>query len=157
MLAHGLTAALLFLMVGVLYDRSGSRLIANYSGLTMVMPTFATYFLIASIANMAFPLTANFVGEILLFSGIFLVNKTVGYISAVGIFLVSTYSIWLYNRIFFGNIADQVQSYTDIDSLDKFVMQVLLFSIIGLGAYPGYITNFIYFDSLSLLSLNINL
>jgi proton-translocating NADH-quinone oxidoreductase chain M len=152
MLAHGLTAALLFLMVGILYDRSGSRLIANYSGLTMIMPTFATYFLIATIANMAFPLTANFVGEILLFSGIFLVNQTVGFISALGIFLVSTYSIWLYNRIFFGNINEQVQSYTDIDSLDKFVIQILLFGILGLGAYPAYITSFVYYDSLYLLS-----
>lgn len=153
MISHGIVASLLFLMVGILYDRSGSRLIANYSGLAMIMPTFATYFLLATISNMAFPLTSNFIGEVLLFCGIFMVNTTIGYIAAIGIFLVSTYSIWLYNRVFFGNISEQVQSYTDIDALDKFVIQFLLFMIIGLGAYPHYITSFVYFDSLYLLSL----
>jgi NADH:ubiquinone oxidoreductase subunit 4 (subunit M) len=81
------------------------------------------------------------------------VNETVGYISALGIFLVSTYSIWLYNRLFFGNLAEQVQSYTDIDSLDKFVIQILLFFILVLGMFPSYITSFVYFDSLYLLAL----
>jgi NADH-quinone oxidoreductase subunit M len=153
MVSHGLVASLLFLMVGVLYDRSGTRLIANYSGLAMVMPQFATYFLIATIANMAFPGTSNFVGEVLLFFGIFLVNVKTGLLSALGIFLVSTYSIWLYNRVFFGNICEQVQSYTDVDALDAFVIRILLALIIGLGFYPHFITNFVYLDSLYLASL----
>ena len=78
MISHGLVASLLFLMVGILYDRSGTRLIANYSGLTIIMPTFASYFLLATISNMAFPGSCNFVGEILLFAGIFMVNTTTG-------------------------------------------------------------------------------
>jgi len=154
MISHGLTASLLFLLVGILYDRSGTRLIINYTGLTIIMPTFATYFLIATIANMAFPGTSGFAGEFLLFCGIFLVNTNTGYLSALGIFLCSTYSIWLYNRIMCGNLSEEVLSYTDIDFLDVFVIRVLLFFIILLGLYPHYITSFIYFDSLYLLLIN---
>jgi proton-translocating NADH-quinone oxidoreductase chain M len=150
MISHGLVASLLFLMVGILYDRSGTRLIANYSGLAVIMPTFASYFLIATIANAAFPFTCNFVGEVLLFIGIFLVNVNVGYLSALGIFLSATYSFWLYNRVFCGNLSDTVTSFTDIDFLDAFIIRVFLFFIILLGACPQYITNFVYFDSLYL-------
>ena len=155
MISHGLVASLLFLMVGVLYDRSGTRLIANYSGLAMVMPTFATYFLMATLANLAFPGTSNFVGEVLLFLGIFQVNVMTGFLSALGIFLVSTYSIWLYNRVFFGNISPQVQSYRDLDSLDAFVIQILLLAVVGLGLYPHHLLSFVYGDCLYLTSVGV--
>jgi proton-translocating NADH-quinone oxidoreductase chain M len=152
MISHGLVASLLFLMVGILYDRSGTRLINNYSGLAIIMPTFASYFLIATIANMAFPFTCNFIGEILLFIGIFMVNTFTGFLSAFGIFLCATYSIWLYNRVFCGNLADQITSFTDIDYLDTFIIQIFVFLILLLGAKPQYITNFIYLDSLYIIS-----
>lgn len=154
MISHGLVASLLFLLVGILYDRSGTRLISNYVGLAVIMPTYATYFLIATIANMAFPGSCSFVGEFLLFLGIFLVNVNTGVLSAVGIFLCSTYSIWLYNRTMCGNLSDQVLSYTDIDKLDVFIIRVLLFFIILFGIYPHFITTFIYFDSLYLLLIS---
>ena len=125
MISHGLIASLLFLLVGILYDRSGTRLIKNYVGLAIVMPTYATYFLLSTIANMAFPGTSSFAGEFLLFLGIFLVNVNTGFLSALGIFLCSTYSIWLYNRTMCGNLSDQVLSYTDIDFLDVFIIRVL--------------------------------
>jgi len=150
MISHGLVASLLFLMVGVLYDRSGSRLVAHYSGLVLVMPTFGTYFLLATLANMAFPGSSNFVGEVLLFVGIFGVNRWCGFLGALGIFLVSTYSIWLYNRVFFGNLAPQVQSYRDLDGLDAFAIEGLLVAILVLGCYPHLVTGAIHLDALQL-------
>ena len=154
MISHGLVASLLFLMIGIVYDRSGTRLLKNYSGLTTVMPTFSSYFLIATIANMAFPGTCNFAGEILLFLGIFLTNVNTGYLSAIGIFLCATYSIWLYNRIMCGNITKEVSNFTDIDYLDVFICRVFIFCILLFGLYPHFATVFIYSDSLYLLSLN---
>jgi proton-translocating NADH-quinone oxidoreductase chain M len=155
MISHGLVASLLFLMVGILYDRSGTRLIANYSGLAIIMPRFASYFLIATIANMAFPGTCNFVGEVLLFVGIFMVNVNTGYLSAIGIFLAATYSIWLYNRVFCGNLSDKVTSFTDIDNLDAFIIQIFIFFILLLGFNPAFVTNFVYYDSLYLLACSV--
>ena len=135
MISHGLVASLLFLMVGVLYDRSGTRLISNYSGLALIMPTFSTYFLLATIANMGFPGTCNFIGEALLFSGIFLVNPNSGYLAAIGIFLCATYSIWLYNRVFFGNLGPAVSLHGDLDYLEKITIEKFLIPIFVLGFF----------------------
>ena len=151
MISHGLVASLLFLMVGILYDRSGTRLISNYSGLAIIMPTFAAYFLLATISNMAFPGTSNFVGEAILFSGIFLVNPYSGYLAAAGIFLCATYSIWLYNRVFYGTLGTAVSFHGDLDPLEKFAIELLLFFIFVLGFFPSYVTSFIHNDCLGLL------
>jgi proton-translocating NADH-quinone oxidoreductase chain M len=153
MISHGLVAGLLFFLIGLLYDRSKSRLVSYYSGLAIIMPTFSKYFLIAIIANMAFPGTSNFVGEFLLFIGIFLTNVNIGFLSALGIFLCSTYSIWLYNRIVYGNLNNNVSSFTDIDNLDVFIIRFFIFFIIGLGFFPSYITDFIYTDCLYIINL----
>ena len=125
MIGHGLVASLLFLMVGIIYDRSLTRLISNYSGLTIIMPTFSTFFLFATIANMAFPGTSNFIGEILLFFGIFLTNPISGYFSVLGIFLCSTYSIWLFNRIMYVTLSESITNFKDVDSLDLVVISFL--------------------------------
>jgi len=125
MIGHGLVASLLFLMVGIIYDRSLTRLISNYSGLTIIMPTFSTFFLFATIANMAFPGTSNFIGEILLFFGIFLTNPKSGYFAVLGIFLCSTYSIWLFNRIMYGTLSESITNFKDVDALDLFVISFL--------------------------------
>ncbi len=154
MISHGLVASLLFLLVGILYDRSGTRLITNYSGLTLVMPKFSYYFLIATLANMAFPGTSGFAGEFLLFAGIFLVNTYTGYLCALGIFLCSTYSIWLYNRTMYGNLSTQVLSYKDVDWLDLIVIRSFIAAILKIGLKPYLLTNFIYGDVLYLLVIN---
>jgi NADH:ubiquinone oxidoreductase subunit 4 (subunit M) len=69
MLAHGVVSTALFFCVGVIYDRHHSRLLRYYGGLVTVTPILAGYFLLFSLANMGFPATANFVGEILVFAG----------------------------------------------------------------------------------------
>jgi len=154
MISHGLVSSLLFFLIGIIYDRSGTRLIANYSGLAHFMPTYAYYLFLATMANMAFPGSSSFAGEILLFLGIFLVNINTGFLSGLGIFLCSTYSIWLYNRIMYGNVSTTITSFTDMDYVDVYVSKVLLFLILAFGLYPHYVTTFVYFDSLYVLLLN---
>lgn len=70
MLAHGFVSGALFMLVGVIYDRYHSRIISHYGGLTSVMPLFAVFFLFFTIANMGFPGTYNFIGELLSMAGI---------------------------------------------------------------------------------------
>ena len=154
MISHGLVSSLLFFLIGIIYDRSGTRLIASYSGLAHFMPNYAYYFFLGTMANMAFPGSSSFAGEILLFLGIFLVNINTGFLSALGIFLCSTYSIWLYNRTMYGNISTTITSFTDMDYADVHVSKVLLYLILAFGLYPHYITTFIYFDALYLMALN---
>jgi proton-translocating NADH-quinone oxidoreductase chain M len=155
MISHGLVSSLLFLMIGVLYDRSGTRIVIEFSGLASIMPTFATFFLLATIANMAFPGTSSFAGELFMLSGIFLTNKVTAFLSSLGIFLCSTYSIWLFNRIMCGSVNKNITNFKDLDYLDLFVVVILVFLILVLGLYPHYISSFIYLDILWLTILNI--
>jgi proton-translocating NADH-quinone oxidoreductase chain M len=85
MVAHGLVSTALFFGVGVVYDRHHSRLLRYYGGLTAVMPLLAGFFLFFSLANMGFPMTANFVGELLLFAGLVSKNTLVLVLAATGV------------------------------------------------------------------------
>jgi NADH-quinone oxidoreductase subunit M len=93
MISHGIVSSALFFCVGVLYDRYHTRLLRNYSGLAEVMPIFSVIFFLFTLANMSFPGTANFVGELLIFTGIFQRNSFILVLSASGIVLSAVYSI----------------------------------------------------------------
>lgn len=93
MLAHGIVSPGLFFCVGVLYDRYQTRSLQHYSGLAQVMPLFCVFFFLFSCANMGFPGTSNFVGELLIFMGIGSANAYILPFSATGIVLSAIYSI----------------------------------------------------------------
>lgn len=93
MVGHGVVSAALFLCVGVLYDRYHTRLLRYYGGLTTVMPIFATLFFIFSLANMSFPGTSNFLGELLIFLGLFEDNTGALIFATFGIVLSAAYSL----------------------------------------------------------------
>jgi NADH-quinone oxidoreductase subunit M len=104
MLSHGLVSGALFLCVGVLYDRYHSRMVKYYSGLAHSMPMYATVFLFFTMANIALPGTSSFVGEFMILLGTFQVNTFAAVLSATGMILGGAYSLWLYNRIAYGNL-----------------------------------------------------
>jgi len=93
MIGHGVVSTALFFCVGVLYDRYHSRLFRYYGGLVVRMPLFATFFFVFTLANMGFPGTSNFLGEILIFLGVFANNATVLILSTAGIVGAAVYSI----------------------------------------------------------------
>lgn len=92
MVGHGVVSAALFFCVGVLYDRYHSRLIRYYGGLVTVMPLFSTFFFFFTLANMSFPGTSNFLGELLIFTGLFYKNSAVLLLSTISIVLSAVYS-----------------------------------------------------------------
>ena len=154
MISHGLVSSLLFLCIGVLYERSSTRLIQNYSGLVSTMPKFTFIFFIATVSNMAHPGTSSFIGEFFLFFGIFQSNLVVGVFSTLGIFLCGTYSIWLFNRISFGNIQYKDLHNKDLRSYETFYMVILIFCIFYLGLQPNIIFEINYSSIInSLLNL----
>ena len=93
MLAHGFVSGALFILIGVIYVRFASRLVHHYGGLTQVMPLFAVFFLFFSIANMGFPGTYNFVGELLSMIGIGDKNWGLAIAIGFGLFASALYSI----------------------------------------------------------------
>jgi proton-translocating NADH-quinone oxidoreductase chain M len=138
MLSHGLVSSSLFLCVGVLYDRYHTRVIKYYSGLVQVMPIFTVFLMFFSFANIGFPGTSSFVGEILVLIGSFQINTTLTFFSAISMILGAAYSIWLLNRISFGVLKTEYFSYfQDISRRELWILSILAFLVIWMGICPN--------------------
>jgi NADH-quinone oxidoreductase subunit M len=137
MLSHGLISAALFLCVGVLYDRHHSRLISSYGGIVNIMPKYALFFMIFTLAALGLPGTTGFVGEFLVLIGVFKVDPLVAVSSSLGIILAAAYMLWLYKRVVFGNIKNiDLKKLTDLSKIELLMFISLAFLIIFFGFYP---------------------
>jgi proton-translocating NADH-quinone oxidoreductase chain M len=138
MISHGLVSGALFLCVGVLYDRHHSRLVRYYSGMAHTMPTYCLIFLFFTLANIALPGTSSFVGEWLILLGVYQVNSFVAIMSATSMVLGGAYSLWLYNRVAYGNYNLPGTSSFSVDVSRREIMTFLPLIILTLlmGIYP---------------------
>jgi NADH-quinone oxidoreductase subunit M len=135
--SHGFVSGGMFLLIGVLYDRYHSRSLYYYSGLVHIMPIYAVFFLIFTLANIALPGTSSFIGEFILLLGIYKINSLTGIICALSVVLCGSYSLWLYNKIIFGNIKqDFALKYKDLNVKEFIVILPLFLLIFFLGVNP---------------------
>nr|QUQ05893.1 NADH dehydrogenase subunit 4 [Neoconidiobolus thromboides] len=141
MIGHGLVSPGLFIIVTILYDRYHSRIIKYYRGVVSTSPLLGIVFLILTLANMAVPLTSNFVGELLCFMGAFQTNPIATIIATIGIILGGAYSIWFYNRITFGERSVYLREIEEADMNRREWSQILplLILILILGIYPNIV------------------
>jgi len=114
---------------------------------------FSLFFLIFSLANIAFPGTSGFVSEFLVFLGIFQKNIIVGIFSVFSVILSAAYSIWLYNRLVFKNISKFLYKFRDLKKTERFIFYPLLFFVFFLGIFPKFFFNFTYLPVLNLVLL----
>ncbi len=144
MIGHAITSSALFLGIGVLYDRYKTRLICYYSSLVILMPIFSIIYFIFILANFGFPGTFNFVGEFLVIIGIFKSSSILLFFAALPMILSLIYSLFFYNRVFFGPISIQfIRYFSDITKLEFLVLIILLFINLLCGIYPLWILSFI--------------
>lgn len=137
MLSHGLVASALFLCVGVLYDRHKTRLIKYYGGLVHVMPVFSLCFLIFTLGNLSLPGTSSFVGEFLLLAGCFQTNTFLTTLAATGMVLGAAYSLWLYNRVIFGNFKlEFLHVFADVNRREFFLFFPFALGVLWMGVFP---------------------
>lgn len=142
--SHGFVAGGLFLLIGIAYNRYHSRFLYYYGGLVHMMPLYSIFFLVFTLANIALPGTSSFVGEFLLLLGIYNFNVSICVISALGVILCGGYSLWLYNRMIFGNVkADYSLKFADLDIKEILSLFPLFILIFIVGIYPEIIFNFI--------------
>ena len=137
MINHGLTTGALFLLVGIIYERRHTRLIADFGGLASSMPVFAGMFLFIAFASIGLPGLNGFVGEFLILMGSYPTLPYYTVVAAVGVILAAVYLLWAYERVFTGkltNLANQRVSDLSIGEVLVFVPLVAL--IILLGVYP---------------------
>ena len=143
MLAHGLVSSALFIIVTIPYSRIGTRLIKYYRGLTVSMPLFAILFMLFTLANIALPLSCNFIGEFYALIAAFKLSKLLGILASTGIILSAAYSLLLFNKICFGSPSSYNYFIRDISRRETNTLITLAFLTYFLGVYPKLITSYI--------------
>ncbi|MDQ1626779.1 MAG: NADH-quinone oxidoreductase subunit [Actinomycetota bacterium] len=136
MVNHGFSTAALFLIVGFLISRRGSRLIADYGGVQRVAPMLAGTFLVAGLSSLALPGLSTFVSEFLVLVGTFTRYQAAAIIATGGIILASIYILLMYQRTMTGQPTEGTRLLRDLTAREAWVVAPLLAVIIGLGFYP---------------------
>ena len=151
-IAHGFVSPALFICVGgIIYDRTGVRLIPYIRGLVLYMPVFSILFLVFTLANTGIPLTLNFLGEQLCLIGIWERSPLVSVLGATGIVFSACYSIWLYNRLSYGSYSPYLKPLKDINRREFILLISLLLPTIILGVYPNVILETLHASVTTLL------
>ena len=151
---HDKSAGALFLIVGILYERYHTRLIKYYSGLVQTMPVFVVIFLLFTLANIALPTTSSFIGEFLIFLGIYNTNTTIAIFAIFSMVFGSIYSLWLYNRVCYGNIQiNFISLYQDLNKREFVMFALILVLVFIIGIYPTFILDYLNMSVSFLLNI----
>jgi NADH-quinone oxidoreductase subunit M len=137
MLNHGISTGALFVLVGLLYERNHSLAIADYGGVATVAPWLSTVFLITTLASIGLPTLNNFVGEFLVLQGTALVNFTWTVFASLGAILAACYMLWFYQRVFYGEVSENVRRHIpDLNLREWAVVVPLIAMMVWMGVYP---------------------
>jgi NADH-quinone oxidoreductase subunit M len=142
MFTHGCITALLFVMVGVIYDRAHTRQIADLSGLAHQMPIAATIFVVAGLASLGLPTMSGFVAELLVFLGSISAFEAQTVLAVIGILLSAGYILWTVQRVMFGPQNPRWSQLPDADHWYEWVsMAALVALIVAVGIYPSLVVD----------------
>jgi NADH-quinone oxidoreductase subunit M len=141
MVNHGLSTGALFLMVGMIYERRHTRLIADFGGLWKVIPAFSVLFLIVCLSSLGLPGLNGFVGEFLILLGAFQVDRLAAVLATTGIIFAAVYLLWMYQRVCFGEVTSEAnRRLTDLTPREWAVLLPVLLFIVWIGVYPTTFT-----------------
>lgn len=155
MLSHGLISSALFFSIGILYKIYGTRSIIYYTSIAHFMPWFAMCFFFFNLANMSFPGTAGFPGELLIFASMMADNFFLSLFVGLGSIFGGVYSIWLLTWVLYGQISPKISVYWDIKSSEWKILNFLLILILLFGVFPFLILDFFKPMCSFFISLNI--
>ncbi len=144
MVNHGIYSGALFLLVGIIYERRHTRNVAEFGGLSHVMPGYAAVFLAMAMTAIGLPLLCVFISEFLALRGAFEANVVWAAIGALGIILNAGYMLWLYQRMFFGNIENpKNEKLHDLNIREWVYMTPLVIMSLWIGVYPKVFLDYI--------------
>ena len=150
MLSHGIVSSALFFCIGFYYDRYNTRIIENFGGSVQFLPLLSFFFFIFTLANLAFPCTCNFVGEFVMLVGIFNENSFIAFLGSLGMVLSGAYSLWVYNRICFGNV--KLIYVKDVNRFEFIILFILFFFTILFGIFPTILTDYMTLSVVNLIN-----
>ena len=137
MLNHGISTGSLFLIVGMIYERRHTRLIADFGGLSKVMPIYAVFFMIVTLSSIGLPGTNGFVGEFLILLGVFQSNIAYGVLAATGVIFGAAYMLWMFQRVMFGKITrPENEKLKDLNAREISILVPMVIIIFLMGIYP---------------------
>jgi NADH-quinone oxidoreductase subunit M len=135
---HGISTGMLFLIVGVVYERRHTREISEYGGLSKVMPVYAAIFLIMTMSSIGLPALNGFIGEFLILQGVFVASKVWAAFAASGVVLGAAYMLYLYQRTMFGKIENpKNERLVDLNNREFATFAPLLILAFWMGLYPA--------------------
>jgi NADH-quinone oxidoreductase subunit M len=142
MLNHGVSTGALFLLVGMIYERTHSREIQRYGGLAKALPIFTILFVIVTMSSIAVPMTNGFIGEFLILLGTFAAQKSFAAVAVTGVILGAVYMLWMVKRVFFGPAGELVKDthhpLHDLSAREILVMAPLIVLIFWMGLFPNH-------------------
>jgi NADH-quinone oxidoreductase subunit M len=150
MLNHGISTGALFLLVGMLYDRAHTRIIADFGGIASKMPIFTFFFIVITLSSIGLPLTNGFVGEFLILNGTFVSGfpwgRTVAVIATSGVLLGAVYMLWMVKKVFWGPENREPESGTahltgDLNIREIAVMAPLAVLVFWMGLHHSTFTD----------------
>jgi NADH-quinone oxidoreductase subunit M len=149
MLNHGIITGAMFLMIGIIYERTHTRVIADYGGFAKLVPWYAGFFIVLTLASVGLPGTNGFIGEFLIIFGAFKAKKILGVLAATGIILGAGYMLWLYQRIFFETANPDYEStgghpVRDLDRREVMVLLPLIVLVFWIGFYPNVFLEYMH-------------
>ena len=137
MVNHGLSTGALFLLVGMLYERRHSRLIADFGGLWAVMPVFSVLLLVVMFSSIGLPGLNGFVGEFLILVGAFQWSRPAAVLGTAGIVFAAVYLLWMYQRVIFGEVRhEENRRLPDLNAREIWTLVPILILIVWIGVYP---------------------
>jgi NADH-quinone oxidoreductase subunit M len=137
MVNHGLSTGALFLLVGMIYERRHTRLIAEFGGLWSVIPAFSAVLMVVTLSSLGLPGLNGFVGEFLILVGAFQVNRAVAVFAMTGIIFAAVYMLWMYQRVIFGSVTNEAnRRLPDLTPREWAVLLPVLLFIVWIGVYP---------------------
>ena len=137
MVNHGLSTGALFLMVGMIYERRHTRLIADFGGLASTIPAFSAVFLIVTLSSIGLPGLNGFVGEFLILLGAFKASMWFGVIAASGVVLAAVYMLWMFQRVVWGEVTHEAnRNLKDLSIREWAVVVPLVVIMFWIGLYP---------------------
>jgi NADH-quinone oxidoreductase subunit M len=141
MVNHGLATGALFLLVGMIYDRTHTRELSEMGGLASVMPWLLGAFLFTVLASVGLPGLNGFVGEFLVIAGTFAVNHWYGSLAAVAVILAAIYLLWSYQRVAFGPGREEHRHLPDLSGRETLVLAPVLALLLVFGVFPSVVTD----------------
>ena len=145
MINHGIITGALFLCVGMIYERTHTRMIEDYGGLFKTVPIYIVFFTIFSLAAIGFPGMNAFIGEFLIISGAFKANMVIAAFSILGVILGTSYMVWLYYRVALNEINPNTKAQlTDLDLREIATLLPLVILVFLIGLQPEVLLSYMH-------------